>query len=346
VQRFLACLPIFNAARVVYGYELLFRSGPENRYDAVHEDMASASTVDNILLFGMERLIPGCRAFLNCTRDFLIRDFATMLPKDRVVLEILETVPTDDEVHDACRRLKQAGYQLALDDFEERPDWKPLVDIADYIKVDLLATTPADQLHLAQTYLPMNIRLAAEKVETYDDFHRTRRWGYAYFQGYFFSRPEMLTRRDIPANQMNYLLVLQAANRAQMDIDEVSARIKAEASLSFRLLRYLNSPAFPPDGRSALHSPRARAAGRTRHPEVGFADCRDGPGQRETGGTGGFAADSCAILRVTGALRAARGIGQRSFPSRPVIRDGRNSEHAHAGRAAGKSPFTRKFAMR
>jgi c-di-GMP-related signal transduction protein len=78
----------------------------------------------------------------------------------------------DGEVHDACRRLKQAGYQLALDDFEERPDWKPLVAIADYIKVDLLATTPADQLHLAQTYLlPTNIRLVAEKVETYDDFH-------------------------------------------------------------------------------------------------------------------------------------------------------------------------------
>jgi EAL and modified HD-GYP domain-containing signal transduction protein len=151
----------------------------------------------------------------------------------------------DDEVHDACRRLKEAGYQLALDDFEERPDWKPLVAMADFIKVDLLATSPADQLRLAQTYLPMNIRLVAEKVETYDDFHRTRRWGYGYFQGYFFSRPEMLTRNDIPPNQMNHLLVLQAVNRAPMDVDEVSARIKAEASLSFRLLRYLNSPAFP-----------------------------------------------------------------------------------------------------
>jgi c-di-GMP-related signal transduction protein len=93
VQRFLARQPSFNGARDVYGYELLFRSGPENRYDAVHEDMASASTVDNILLFGMERLIPGCRAFLNCMRDFLIRDFATMLPKDRMVLEILKQFP-------------------------------------------------------------------------------------------------------------------------------------------------------------------------------------------------------------------------------------------------------------
>jgi c-di-GMP-related signal transduction protein len=245
VQRFLARQPIFNAARVVYGYELLFRSGPENRYDGTAPDKASASTIDSILLFGMDRLTPGCRSFLNCTRDFLIRDFATMLPKDRVVLEILETVAMDDEVRDACRRLKQAGYLLALDDFEDRPDWKPLVAMADFIKVDLLATPPADQLRLAQTYLPMNIHMLAEKVETYDDFNRTRAWGYNYFQGYFFSKPEMLSRKDIPQNQMNYLLVLQAVNRSDMDIAEVSERIKAEASLSFRLLRYLNSPAFP-----------------------------------------------------------------------------------------------------
>jgi EAL and modified HD-GYP domain-containing signal transduction protein len=139
VQRFLARQPIFNSARVVYGYELLFRSGPENRYDALQADMAAASTVDNILLFGIERLTPGFRAFLNCTREFLIREFATMLPQDRVVLEILETVPTDDEVHEACRHEKQAGYLLALDDFPERSDWKPLVAMANFIKVDRLA---------------------------------------------------------------------------------------------------------------------------------------------------------------------------------------------------------------
>ncbi len=245
MQRFLARQPIFNSARIVYGYELLFRSGPENRYSAVHHDTAAASTVDSILLFGIERLTPGCRSFLNCTRDFLIRDFATMIPSDRVVLEILETVTMDEEVLAACVRLKRAGYLLALDDFTDKPDWKPLIGLADFIKVDVLATSPADQLRLAQTYLPMNIRMLAEKVETYDDFHRTRGWGYTYFQGYFFSRPEMLSRRDVPSNQMNYLLVLQAVNRAPMDIAEVSQRIKAEASLSFRLLRYLNSPAFP-----------------------------------------------------------------------------------------------------
>ncbi|MGC2269951.1 MAG: HDOD domain-containing protein, partial [Candidatus Acidiferrales bacterium] len=183
--------------------------------------------------------------FINCTRDFLVRDFATMLPKDRVVLEMLETIDIDDEVLAACRRLKQLGYLLALDDFLDHPEWKPLVALADFIKVDFLATSVDDQLRLAREYAPRKIHMLAEKVATYADFHRAQECGYTYFQGFFFSRPEMLSRRDIPANKLNYLLVLQAVNREQMDIDDVSVRIKAEASLSFRLLRYLNSPAFP-----------------------------------------------------------------------------------------------------
>jgi c-di-GMP-related signal transduction protein len=174
----------------------------------------------------------------------LVRDFATTLPKDRVVLEMLETIEIDDEVLAACRRRKQIGYLLALDDLLDRPEWKPRVALADFIKVDLLATAPDDQLRLARTHTPMKIRMVAENVESYDDFHRAKQWGYTYFQGFFFSRPEMLSRRDIPANKLNYLLVLQAVNREHMDIDEVSDRVKAEASLSFRLLRYLNSRRF------------------------------------------------------------------------------------------------------
>jgi EAL and modified HD-GYP domain-containing signal transduction protein len=245
LKRFLARQPIFDSQRIVYGYELLCRSGPENHFNAANVSAASASSVDNILLFGIERLAPACRSFLNSTRDFLIGDLALLLPKERVVIEILETIRIDTEIVDVCERLKKAGYLLALDDFQDRPDWKPTVALADFIKVDLMTTSPQDQLRMAQKYLPRNIRMIAEKVETYEEFHRAQAYGYNYFQGYFFSRPEMLSRGDIPSNKLNYLRVLQAVNQPKMDAEHVSERIKAEASVSFRLLRYLNSPVFP-----------------------------------------------------------------------------------------------------
>jgi EAL and modified HD-GYP domain-containing signal transduction protein len=244
LERFLARQPIFNWRRVVYGYELLFRSGLDNFFSHTDADAASASTADAMILFGIERLTEGKRAFLNCTREFLIRDYAMLLPKDRVVIEILEGVKLDEELIAACRRLKAQGYLLALDDFKDSKEWEPLISVADFIKVDLLATPAEEQSRLAKSFASDKLRLVAEKVETHEDFKRTFDLGYSYFQGYFFSRPEILRRHDIPANKLNYLRLLQAANQSDMDIQSVADRVKAEASISYRLLRYLNSSAF------------------------------------------------------------------------------------------------------
>lgn len=245
MEKFLARQPIFDHHRIVYGYEVLFRSGPENFFDHSQPDAAAASAADNLLLFGVERLTEGRRAFMNCTRDFLIHDFPFVFPKDRVVIEILETVKVDAETIAACERLKNAGYLLALDDFRPAPAWEPLLPMANFIKVDLLLAPVDEQMNLARTFSGGNVRLIAEKVETYDEFQRTLAWGYSLFQGYFFSRPQMLTHHDIPAYKLNYLRILQAVNQPQMDLRIVGERIKEEASLSYRLLRYLNSPAFP-----------------------------------------------------------------------------------------------------
>ena len=258
MQKFLARQPIFNSDRVVYGYELLFRDSLENFFLHTQGDVASAAVAENFFLFGMEHLTQGRRAFINCTRDFLVRDYPALLSKDHVVIEILETIQPDEQVVEACRRFKTAGYLIALDDFLDTPEWQPLISLADFIKVDVLATTPEEQRRLAKEFSRTNTRLLAEKVETYEIFQRAMDWGYAYFQGYFFSRPQILTHHDVPAYKLNYLRVLQAVNRAAIDLDEVAERIKVEASLSYRLLRYLNSAAFflVSDVRSIPHALR------------------------------------------------------------------------------------------
>ena len=256
MYKFIARQPIFTAERRTYAYELLGRSGLDNFFTETNLDRAAAATVDNMLLFGIDRLTQGHRAFLNCTRDFLLRDFGTILPKNRVVIEVLESVRLDREVLDACRRLKQAGYMIALDDFQDSAEWKPMIDLADFIKVDVLVTSPGEQQRLAREFASAGVRLLAEKVETYEVFEKCRDWRYELFQGYFFSRPQMLSRHDIPPLKLNYLRVLHAANRPSLDMQEVAESIKLEASLSYRLLRYLNSPAFflPVEVRSIPHA--------------------------------------------------------------------------------------------
>lgn len=244
MDKFIARQPIFTAERNVFGYEMLYRTSLENFFPKQQTDLAAVSMVDNFFLFGMEHLTQGRYAFVNCTRDFLMQDYPALFPKDRAVLEVLETVRPDQAVLSAIQRLKQAGYLIALDDFRDTPESRRLVPLADFIKVDVLETPEPEQRRLAREFSATPVRLVSEKVETYEVFERTMRCGYTLFQGYFFSKPQVLSRHDIPANKLNYLLVLQAANRPTLDLNEVSERIKAEASLSYRLLRYLNSPAF------------------------------------------------------------------------------------------------------
>jgi EAL and modified HD-GYP domain-containing signal transduction protein len=242
--QFVARQPILTADEKVFGYELLFRDGAEDFFSASDPDAASRSTLNTSVLLGLDVLCDGRRAFVNCTRDILLKDYITLLPSGQTVVEILETVPPDDLVVAACRRLKEAGYMIALDDFGVNDPRESLTDIADIIKVDIRATSETDAAAMVKRYGPWRCRLLAEKVETREEFVATKKAGFLYFQGYFFRRPETLTAHEIPANRLNYLRMLKAVSQPELDVREIEKLVKSEASLCYRLLRYLNSAAF------------------------------------------------------------------------------------------------------
>jgi EAL and modified HD-GYP domain-containing signal transduction protein len=242
--RFVARQPILTADEKVFGYELLFRDGVEDYFRSNDPEAASRSTLDTSILMGLDVLCDGRRAFLNCTRDILLKDYITLLPSEKAVVEILETVPPDDLVIAACQRLKQAGYLIALDDFAMDDPREPLTELADIIKVDLRTTSHEHCVGMVKRYGPWRSRMLAEKVETKEEFTAAKKAGFVYFQGYFFRKPEMLKAREIPANQMNYLRMLQAISQPELDHRLIENLVKSEASLCYRLLRYLNSAAF------------------------------------------------------------------------------------------------------
>jgi c-di-GMP-related signal transduction protein len=242
--QFVARQPILTTDEKVFGYELLFRDGIEDFFRSPDSDAASRSTLNTSMLLGLNVLCDGRRAFVNCTREILLKDYVTLLPSGQTVVEILETVPADELVVAACRRLKEAGYMIALDDFAVNDPRQALTDLADIIKVDLRATATADAAAMVNRYGPWRCRLLAEKVETREEFAASKKAGFLYFQGYFFRRPEILTAHEIPANQLNYLRMLTAVSQPELDVRAIENLVKGEASLCYRLLRYLNSAAF------------------------------------------------------------------------------------------------------
>ena len=242
--RFIARQPIFDRSEHVYGYELLFRSGPENRYTAEDGDAAVRDVVDNFLNASARTLTAGRKAFINCTRDFLVNEYATLLSQEEAVIEILETVEPDAEVLAACRRLKNLGYTIALDDFVYAEKFRPFVELADIIKIDFQLVAPDDRQQAEVKFAPLGIQLLAEKVETRDEFAEALGTGYDYFQGYFFCKPQIVPSPHIPAFKAHYLRLLHAINKPELDRNEVVALIDREVSLCYKLLRFVNSPLF------------------------------------------------------------------------------------------------------
>jgi len=242
---FIGRQPILDRSQKTYGYELLFRDGPENAFNGHDADQATMKVIDtSIGQMGIQRITGGRRAFINFTRRLLLEDYGSLLPRDQVVIEILETITPDADITASCRRLKDAGYTLALDDFHYAPAYEPLLEIVDIIKVDLSASDDRERLHFAETYLPRNIKLIAERVETQAEFEQTKAMGYSYFQGYFFSKPVVLTAEKPPESKLARLQLLMEINRPEFNFNQAEEIIKHDPTLSVKLFRYINSAIF------------------------------------------------------------------------------------------------------
>lgn len=242
--RYVARQPILDREQRTYAYELLFRSGPEDFFHSDDGDRATLHTIDFSILYGTAELTGGLPAFINCTRKVLLQDVITLLPRDRVVVEVLEDVLADEETLAACDRLRRAGYQIALDDYAPTPNTARFVAFADIVKVDFLGTSSAQQAAIATDMRRRGVRLLAEKVESREQFERALKLGYHYFQGYYFCRPQTLSVQDIAASKLGHLQVLSISSRESYEVGELEKAILHEPSLCYRLLRYLNSAAF------------------------------------------------------------------------------------------------------
>ena len=158
------------------------------------------------------------------------------------VLEILETVDPTPQVIAACRKLKETGFRLALDDFIWSPKWEPLVELVDYIKVDFMLLDASAREQLRRKLKNVAVALIAEKIETQEDYKQACKEGFNYFQGYYFCRPVLMKGRRIPANRLFHIRLMELLRHDPMDLREVGKLVKLDASLAYRLLRLVNSP--------------------------------------------------------------------------------------------------------
>jgi EAL and modified HD-GYP domain-containing signal transduction protein len=235
--------PILDRNACLVGYELLFRA-PQAETAAVSDDQEATATVilDGLLDVGLFDLVGDGLAYLNVSRDFLLSVRPLPLPAQRVVLELLERQPVDDELLEVLDELIEQRFTIALDDFQLTPDTEQLLKYAQIIKIDVLEHTGQaleDLLARLRTNRPA-LTLIAEKVETREEFEHCRELGFDAFQGYFFAKPTRVPQQRLPSQGLTALSAM-AELSATEDFDELNRIITRDVGLSMRLLRYANS---------------------------------------------------------------------------------------------------------
>jgi len=241
---FVARQAILNNKKQVIAYELLFRNGLTNAMDdSIDGYNATQNIVANSLVFlGLKTLTGGKRAFINFTDRNIKDGTVKLLPPQLVSVEILENVQPTKALISACKNLRTMGYQLVLDDFVFEPKYQPLVDLADVIKIDFLITKTASEREAIRKMIPGHIKLLAEKVETAEDYQQAISFGYEYFQGYFFCKPDIITRKALPVSALSQLLLIKEVNQSDFDVPQLEKIIKHDVALAHKLLQYINSP--------------------------------------------------------------------------------------------------------
>jgi len=242
---YIARQPIFSKARKINAYELLFREGDSNCFPEIDGDAATMQLLSNAFMTtNINNYTGGKKAFINFTRNLLINRIPLMLPQKTTVVEILEDVMAEKDVLESCREIVRRGYKIALDDFIYDINLSPLISLADIIKFDFRQSSIDDivrDIHQLEKY---NLKFLAEKVETYEEFRSAVELGFDYFQGYFFSKPEMIRKKKLSSTKLNLLRILNEVGRLDTDYDKLENYISNDLTVSYKLLRYVNSPYF------------------------------------------------------------------------------------------------------
>ncbi|MDH5444295.1 MAG: HDOD domain-containing protein [Gammaproteobacteria bacterium] len=235
--------PVYDRQLQVVGYELLYRQfGGQNQANFNDGNKATSEVILNALTeIGIKTLVGDVAPFINITTAFLTGEVPMPeLPRD-VVIEILEDIPVTENTLSGMRRFLSMGYRIALDDFTDKPEMDPFIEMANIIKIDIMQLDQKTVKQLASRFKEQRKKILAEKVETYEDFEFCKSLGFDYYQGYFFCKPEIINSHTLPVNKLKVLQILASLHDPTTNASRLENEISTDVTLSYRLLRYINS---------------------------------------------------------------------------------------------------------
>lgn len=238
---YIARQPILDKDKNLFAYELLFRDGPKNCFPQIAASVATSRLISEHFLCLHNRIKGDALSFVNFSYEELINEFPTLLPLKRVVIEILESSEPTDELFDAIKSMHSKGYRFALDDFIPNENWNRFLTYIDYIKFDISQISIPEAAKVIRKHCTSDICFIAERIETHDEFNQAKQAGFKLFQGYFFSKPEMLKHKQLEPIILNLTQLITETTTAPLDYSKIEHIISRDVSLSYKLLALVNN---------------------------------------------------------------------------------------------------------
>ena len=249
---FIARQAILNRKKQVSAYELFFREGQVNAYPENTNHHVATSKLIGRTYFnkGIKPFTSGKRALINFSEESLLKRLPFLLPKDEILIEVLEDVEPSDKVFSVCQELVKSGYSIALDDFVYKPEWKRFLTVVRVIKFDIQQTS-LDEIEplISELLAKTRIKLLAEKVETHAEYKQAVELGFHLFQGYYFCKPEMKQSQELESTQMLLVMLFNEVSKPNINHKKVIELLERDCNLVYKVLCYVNSGIFPIKGK-------------------------------------------------------------------------------------------------
>ncbi|MHC6526890.1 EAL and HDOD domain-containing protein [Vibrio proteolyticus] len=241
---YIARQPILDSHKRTVGYELLFRDGPKNTFPEIDPDLATSRLLSDHFLSTHYSTLGNKLGFVNFPYQSLINRVPTLFPADNLVVEVLEDCAPTQELLHAIREMAAKGYRIALDDFVPSVEWKAFLPFVSIIKFDIQQFPIDKAAKFIAKLKHTKIDFLAEKVETHQEFEQAKQAGFDLFQGYFFSKPEMIQRRALEPAFLTIVHLIKEIAKPQIDYTTLEELVSKDVTLSFKLLAFVNSSAL------------------------------------------------------------------------------------------------------
>lgn len=237
--------PIFDKGKTVWGYELLYRrNAGATKADFDDKDVATLTVLSNALSSRSKKGQDITKLLIHITADSIFKEILLALPCQSTIALIDKSFSGDPKALQALGELKRQGYSMALNHYDGSPECQALIPVVDQLFIDVAERGQPEIESLAQAGYATNRTLAAKRVETVDKFELIKTMGFTLFQGFFFQKPEIVPGRKLTSNQVARISLMKIISAENQDFDEMAKVIQSDVSISYRLLSFINSPAF------------------------------------------------------------------------------------------------------